>query len=78
MIMATGLMALVDDCIKERWQPKKAHHIPLPLTSKTVNFDAISPKAIMQHVFGRRNSNDHQRPTTPSSPLRFANPIAAH
>ncbi len=78
VIMATGLMALVDDCIKDRWQTKKAHHIPLPLTSKSVSFEALSPKAIMQHVFGRRYSNEHQRPTTPSSPLRFANPIAAH
>lgn len=73
--MATGLMALVDDCIKERWQTKKVHRIPVPLTSKTVNFEAVSPKAIMQQVFRRRHSNDHQRP---SSPLRPANPIAAH
>ena len=75
--MATGLMALVDDCIKERWQTKKAHRIPMPSTFKSVNFDAVSPKAIMQHVFGRRNSNDHQRPATPSSPLRFGSPAAA-
>ncbi|KAK4154539.1 hypothetical protein C8A00DRAFT_42688 [Chaetomidium leptoderma] len=67
-------MALVDDCIKDRWQTKKTHRIPMPSISKM----AASPKAIMQHVFGRRNSNDHQRPVTPSSPLRFANPIAAH
>ncbi|EAQ87335.1 hypothetical protein CHGG_03954 [Chaetomium globosum CBS 148.51] len=77
VIMATGLMTLVDDCIKERWQTKKAHRIPMPSTFKSVNFDAVRPKAIMQHVFGRRNSNDHQRPSPPSSPLRHANPAAA-
>lgn len=78
VIMATGLMALVDDCIKERWQTKKAHRIPMPSTFKSVNFEAVSPKAIVRHVFGRRNSNNHghTRPTTPSSPLRFANAIA--
>jgi hypothetical protein len=76
--MATGLMALVDDCIKERWQTKKVHRITVPLTSKTVSLEAVSPKAIMQHVFGRRYSNDHQRPVTPSSPLRLTTPIAAH
>ncbi|KAH6634611.1 hypothetical protein B0J18DRAFT_461770 [Chaetomium sp. MPI-SDFR-AT-0129] len=78
VIMATGLMALVDDCIKERWQTKKAHRIPMPSTFKSVNFEAVSPKAIVRHVFGRRNSNNHghTRPTTPSSPLRFANTIA--
>lgn len=78
--MATGLMTLVDDCIKERWQTKKAHRIPMPSTFKSVNFNAVRPKALMQHVFGRRNSNDHhqQRPaSTPSSPLRHANPPAA-
>ncbi|KAK4125896.1 hypothetical protein N657DRAFT_568358 [Parathielavia appendiculata] len=78
VIVATGLIALVDDCIKERWQTKKIHRIPVPLTSKTVNLEAVSPKAIMQHVFGRRYSNDHQRPSTPLSPLRLASPIAAH
>jgi len=78
VIMSTGLMALVDDCIKEKWQTKKAHRIPMPSTFKSVNLDAVSPKAIMQHVFGRLYSNDHQRPSTPSSPLRFANPAAAH
>lgn len=72
--MATGLMALVDDCIKERWQPKKIHRIPVPLTSKTVNFEAVSPKAFMQHVFGRRHSNEH---SPPASPRRLPNPSPA-
>jgi hypothetical protein len=78
--MATGLMALVDDCIKERWQTKKVHRIPVPLTSKTVNLDldAVSPKALMQHVFGRRDSNDQKPPATPSSRLRFADDIPAY
>lgn len=75
--MATGLVALVDDCIRERWQTKKVHRIPVPLTSKTVNFENVSPRAIMQHVFGRRYSNDHRHLPVTSSPLRFANPIAA-
>ncbi|KAK3939841.1 hypothetical protein QBC46DRAFT_139118 [Diplogelasinospora grovesii] len=76
VIMATGLMALVDDCIKERWQTKKVHRIPVPLTSKTVNLESYSPKSFMQHVFGRRHSNDHH--SNPPSPLRFANPISAY
>ncbi|KAK3312392.1 hypothetical protein B0H66DRAFT_397756 [Apodospora peruviana] len=75
VIMATGLMALVDDCIKERWQTKKVHRIPVPMTSKTVNLGYVGPRALIQHVFGRRYSNDHS--SSPSSPLRFASPIAA-
>ncbi|KAK3358647.1 hypothetical protein B0T24DRAFT_128474 [Lasiosphaeria ovina] len=75
VIMATGLMALVDDCIKERWQTKKkVHRIPVPLTSKTVNLGHVGPRSFMQHVFGRRHSNDY---SAPPSPLRFANPVAA-
>jgi hypothetical protein len=74
--MATGLMALVDDCIKERWQTKKVHHIPVPLTSKTVD---VAPKSFMQQVFGRRDSKEkHQYSSKPSTPLRYANPIYAY
>lgn len=78
-------MALVDDCIKERWQTKKkVHRIPVPLTSKTVNLGLGGyggPRSFMQHVFGRRYSNDHSHNaagTNPTSPLRFASPIAAY
>lgn len=75
VIMATGLMALVDNCIKERWQTKKAVRIPVPLTSKTVG---VAPKALMQHVFGRRNSNEQDyHPSSPSS-LRHMHPISAY
>jgi hypothetical protein len=72
--MATGLMALVDDCIKERWQPKKVHRIPVPLTHRTMSFGPVAPRSFMQHVFGRRYSDHH---SNPPSPLRLANPIAA-
>ncbi|KAL1837342.1 hypothetical protein VTJ49DRAFT_3970 [Mycothermus thermophilus] len=86
VIMATGLMALVDDCIRERWEKpaaaarKVAQHraIPvLPLLSSS--FDAVagtSPKSFfMHHLLRRRgsnNSNDSSRPVTPAtgSPLR--------
>jgi hypothetical protein len=75
VIMASGLMALVDDCIKERWEGKKTHtRIPLPLTTKSVSIGHVSPKAVMQHVFRRRPSV-HQ---SPPSPLRYTTPIAAY
>jgi len=83
VIMATGLMALVDDCIKERWQQPKSllARIPVPLTHKTVNLDSVMPRSLMS-MFGRRNSNDHHNQqqhqhSTPTSPLRFATPVAA-
>ncbi|KAK3398372.1 hypothetical protein B0T20DRAFT_206558 [Sordaria brevicollis] len=77
VIMASGLMALVDDCIKEKWQTsKKVHRIPLPLTHRTVSLPSIdaSPRSIMQHVFGRRHSQTQSHQPTP---MRLDQPIAA-
>ncbi|CCF33893.1 hypothetical protein CH063_05992 [Colletotrichum higginsianum] len=64
VIVATGLMALVDDCIKHRWQTKKIHRIPVPLTSRTVDVEYVGPRAFVQHLFQRRASDQI------SSPLR--------
>jgi hypothetical protein len=75
VIMASGLMALVDNCIKERWQTKKIHRIPVPLTSKTVD---VAPLAFMHQVFGRRNSNDQHYQSNPTSALRHQYPISAY
>lgn len=59
VVVATGLMSLVDDCIKERWGLKKVHHIGVPLTNKTVHVEG--PKAFVQNIFSRRNPDS--RPT---------------
>ncbi|KAL8382556.1 hypothetical protein RB595_006369 [Gaeumannomyces hyphopodioides] len=64
VIVATGLIALVDDCIKERWQMPKMHRIPL--TSRTVNLDSVGPKAFIRQVFGRRNSAGSTSPSKPA------------
>jgi hypothetical protein len=82
--MATGLMALIDDCIKERWQTKKVHHIPVPLTQKTVDVVPKSPRSFLQQVFGRRNSKQSQPDSSsyfshkPSSPLRYRKAISTY
>ncbi|KAI1763751.1 hypothetical protein GGR53DRAFT_520769 [Hypoxylon sp. FL1150] len=72
IVVATGLIALIDDCIKERWQTKKIHRIGLPLTSKSMDVEVVSPKAFVQHMFMRRNSDHHP------SPLRFQKAVAAY
>ncbi|KAK4228830.1 hypothetical protein QBC38DRAFT_135893 [Podospora fimiseda] len=69
VIMATGLMALVDDCIKERWQSPKVHTIPVPLTRRTLSFESVNPKAFVQNLFHRRLSDNHP-PAVPMTPLR--------
>lgn len=72
VVVATGLIALVDDCIKERWQTKKTHRIGIPLMSRSLDVEVVSPKAFVQHMFARRNSDHHP------SPLRFQRAIAAY
>jgi len=64
-------MALVDDCIKDRFQSEKTHRrIPVPLRSKTTGFEQMGARGFMQNLFARRNSAD--APQAPSSPLRHA------
>lgn len=74
VIMATGLMALVDDCIKERWQTKKIHRLPV-----LGDVEYVGPKAFMQQMLFRRNTSpeQHQHQQS-SSPLRYTNPISAY
>lgn len=68
VIMATGLMALVDDCIKERWQTRasRIRRISVPLTHKTVDFELPGPKAFVQGLLSRRSTSER----VPQSPLR--------
>ncbi|OAA57019.1 hypothetical protein SPI_07400 [Niveomyces insectorum RCEF 264] len=81
VIISTGLMALVDDSIRTRWWlPRKTHRITVPLTSRTLDMDNVYPRALMQHVFHRRNShssgsNHTGAGTHAASPLRHAEPI---
>lgn len=60
VIVATGLITLVDDCIKERWQSRKTHHIPV-----LGDVEYVGPRAFMQRVFSQR-SQEHRS----KSPLR--------
>jgi hypothetical protein len=51
-------MALVDECIKRHFSPKKNHkkQVSVPLTSLKIEY--VGPKALVEHVFRRRNSAD--------------------
>ncbi|KAF7559819.1 hypothetical protein G7046_g4326 [Stylonectria norvegica] len=74
VIVATGLIALVDDCIKERWQSKKPSR--RAIASRAGDFNNASPRSFMQGFFQRRHSDkDH----TTTSPLRLGRrPVAAY
>jgi len=66
VIVATGLIALVDDCIKRRWHSKRSVQLALPSltdrSSKISSVEASKPKRMIEEVFGRRGPTATQRP----------------
>lgn len=70
-IVATGLIALVDDCIKRRWHSKNSVQMTLPMLVKSplkMNMEYVGPKRLIDEVFNRRGSTATRQPT----PLRQA------
>ncbi|KAI8931217.1 hypothetical protein NX059_011566 [Plenodomus lindquistii] len=58
VVVATGLMALVDDCIKRRFhsQQSKQLHIPLLRTSSfKMNMEYVGPMRLIDEVFHRKH-----------------------
>jgi len=80
VIIATGLIALVDDCIKSHFHSKPRHHqLSLPLTPLKMDMEFVSPRAMVEHMFKRRNSGGSTKEKEQKgSPLRFANPVVAY
>jgi len=67
VVIATGLVALVDDSIKQRFSPKhkSSRSLNVPLTQKSIEF--VGPRALVD-AFRRRGSVEKER--APESPLR--------
>lgn len=80
VIVASGLIALVDDCIKRRFHSKTKHHqVSLPLTPLKMDMEFVGPRAMVEHMFKRRNSGGSTKEREQrGSPLRFAQPVAAY
>jgi len=75
VIIATGLIALVDDCIKHRFHSKKtSHHVSL----SKYDMEFVTPKAMVEHMFKRRNSGASSSTKERGSPLKWASPVAAY
>jgi hypothetical protein len=82
VIVATGLIALVDDCIKRRFHStsRHTHQVGLPLTPLKYDMEFVTPKAMVEHYLKkRRNSNGStkEREQQRGSPLRYANAVTA-
>ncbi len=81
VIVATGLIALVDDCIKRHFHSKSAtgarhHAVSLPLTPLKYDMEFVGPRALVEHMFKRRNSGGSTKERDQrGSPLRYANPV---
>jgi hypothetical protein len=59
--MATGLMALVDDCIKRRFHSKQSTQMHIPLlrnpSFKMANLEYIGPKRLIDEMFNRKHQD---------------------
>ncbi|KAL3460523.1 hypothetical protein BJX64DRAFT_182048 [Aspergillus heterothallicus] len=54
VIVATGLMVLVDDCIRQRWHRSGSSQFLLPMRSSfSKGMDRIGPKRLIDEVFHR-------------------------
>lgn len=78
VIVATGLVALADDCIKRHFHPEAVqthhHQVNVPLTP--LKIDLVGPKAMAEHVFKRRGSaSSNKEKEHKGSPLKFESPV---
>ncbi|KAM0562413.1 hypothetical protein ACHAPJ_002103 [Fusarium lateritium] len=74
VIISTGLISLVDDCIKERWQAKKPSHRAIRNNTSEVNHS--NPRSFMHSFFQRRHSEEH---SSSRGSLKFGRkPVAAY
>ncbi|KAF1960623.1 hypothetical protein CC80DRAFT_261437 [Byssothecium circinans] len=70
IVVATGLIALVDDCIKRKFHSKQATQLHIPLFHNKMHIDYVGPKRLIDEVFHRKSSGPPSR--RPSAPRRAA------
>lgn len=59
IIIATGLIALVDDSIQRRWHRRRGMQFALPMPMRApfkLNMEYIGPKRLIDEVFNRRGN----------------------
>ena len=77
VVVATGLMALVDDCIKRRFSSKQNAQLHIPLirsASLKLNMEYVGPKRLIDEMFSRNTRGGS--PSKQPSALRHA-PVQA-
>lgn len=81
IVVATGLIALVDDSIKRHFHssPKSRIQVSMPLTPLKYDMEFVTPRAMVEHMFKRRNSGASAKEREQrGSPLRFTNAVPAY
>ncbi|KAH8596148.1 hypothetical protein B0O99DRAFT_651796 [Bisporella sp. PMI_857] len=74
VIVATGLIALVDDSIKKHFHTKpRSRQVAVPGTQLKMDF--VGPKVMVEHMFKRHNSSSSAKA---GSPLKHASPVVAY
>ncbi|KAI9821160.1 MAG: hypothetical protein M1827_003894 [Pycnora praestabilis] len=66
VIVSTGLIALVDDCIKRRFHRQRGVQLVLPLPTKAphkMSMEYVGPKRLIDEVFNRRSTTASRHPT---------------
>lgn len=64
VIVATGLVALIDDAIKMRFSSKRTAQLVLPVPAKTM-MEYVGPKKLIDEVFHRRSSSRSRERNSP-------------
>lgn len=73
VIVATGLIALVDDCIELYFNPKPKPRRQISLPGTPLKMEYVGPKGLVE-MLHRRSSDDRENYMHGSSPLRRAVP----
>lgn len=68
MIVTTGLVALIDDCLKRKYKTTRTVELTLP-TRKTMGMEYVGPKRLLEEIFSSHRRHHLPRPTVPSLPL---------
>ncbi|KAF2704280.1 hypothetical protein K504DRAFT_390710 [Pleomassaria siparia CBS 279.74] len=75
VVVATGLMALVDDCIKRKFHAKQSTPLHIPLirnASFKMNMEYVGPKRLIDEVFHRTNRDEPPSRHAPAPRLTSA------
>lgn len=73
MIVTTGLVALIDDCLKRKYKTTRTVELTLP-TRKTMNMEYVGPKRLLEELFSAHRRHHLPRPTGTSPQLGRPSP----